>query len=131
MPSSHEEGFRPCKRYSVASKRRGSRCFVPSAVILAGELIGPEPLVRPAAALGKAHAHAAAVLGKELDPHSLKSPSQSSGVGSRHRDWSILGFCMRDCGDSDPAALREIVYTPSDQGPCGAKLAAGHWPEIL
>src|SRR5918994_4205015 len=117
MPSSHEEGFRPCKRYSVASKRRGSRCFVPSAVVLAGELIGPEPLVRPAAALGPAHARTAAVLGDELDTRSLESPSQGSGLGSRHRDWPILGFRAPDCGHGYPAAVSQIVHAPSNQGP--------------
>src|SRR5918994_1751055 len=131
MPSSHEEGFRPCKRYSVASKRRGSRCLVPSAVVLAGELIGPEPLFGPAVALGPAHARTAAVLGDELDTRSLESPSQGSGLGSRHRDWPILDFSARDRGNGDLAALSQVVRAPSDQGPRSTKLASGHWHEII
>src|SRR4051812_18001401 len=106
-------------------------CCSRLAIIVAVQLIGPEPLVWRAAAFGKAHAYARAVFGDELDPSLPERHAKGSGVHSRDRHRSILGFGLRDCLHIDPTTFGEVSGTPPNQGPGGPKLASCDRAEII
>src|SRR3954453_14425801 len=101
-----------------------------SSIVLTAELIGPQALVRGVPRLGKAHARSAAVLRDEIDPGLLKSQSQGSCVRRRHRDWPMLGFCLHDRGECDPASVRQVLNAPSHQSSRSMKLASSDGSEI-
>src|SRR3954451_6863768 len=100
-------------------------------IIVAAELLRPEPLVRLAAALGKAQTQSAPVLGDEYNPGSLQRQSQSSHLRSHDRDRPIRSFSLGDCGQGDLTALSQLVITPAHQGSRGTKLAPGDEAEII
>src|SRR3954453_11394418 len=113
-----------------AYEKQEDRCSRLS-IIVAAELLRPEPLVRLAAALGKAHTHSAPVLGDEYNPGSLQRQSQSSHLRSHDRDRPIRSFSLGDCGQGDLTALSQLVITPAHQGSRGTKLAPGDEAEII